>query len=201
MLIQSISCHPLLQCFGFCSYWAIFYVFDWISLYRNLAQRTRCWWPVPLCRTALRNFGIPNNHQLAVYYFCIMLESYIFVHVTISSRVSNHSHVMSCSDFLLRSTGILPFDLYWFYVLARALLHFLDSDKFKSKEQFTEHYKNLSSFDEKEVCCNLWWWWTLVAAMFPWLWTVTCALWRNFEKVIMLVKCYHSYVMSSPIAT
>ncbi|XP_024375943.1 protein CHROMATIN REMODELING 5 isoform X2 [Physcomitrium patens] len=32
-----------------------------------------------------------------------------------------------------------------------ALLHFLDSDKFKSKEQFTEHYKNLSSFDEKEL--------------------------------------------------
>lgn len=75
--------------------------------------------------------------------------------MTISSRVSNHSHVMSCSDSLLRSTSILPFDLYWFCVLARALLHFLDSDKFKSKEQFTEHYKNLSSFDEKEVCCNL----------------------------------------------
>ncbi|XP_024377849.1 protein CHROMATIN REMODELING 5 isoform X3 [Physcomitrium patens] len=32
-----------------------------------------------------------------------------------------------------------------------ALLHFLDSDKFKSKEHFTEHYKNLSSFDEKEL--------------------------------------------------
>lgn len=37
-------------------------------------------------------------------------------------------------------------------LLLRALLHFLDSDKFKSKEHFTEHYKNLSSFDEKEVC-------------------------------------------------
>lgn len=115
-----------------------------------------------------------------------------------SSRVSN---VMSCSDFLLRWTSILPFDLYWFCVLARALLHFLDSDKFKSKEQFTEHYKNLSSFDEKEVCCHLWWQWTLVAEIFAWLWIVICALWRNYKNAILLVKCYHSHVMSSPITT
>ncbi|KAG0616525.1 hypothetical protein M758_5G122400 [Ceratodon purpureus] len=32
-----------------------------------------------------------------------------------------------------------------------ALLHFLDSDKFNNKEQFTEHYKKLSLFDEKEL--------------------------------------------------
>ena len=38
---------------------------------------------------------------------------------------------------------MLPFDLYWIYVLVRALLYFLDSDKLKSKEQFTEHILDL----------------------------------------------------------
>jgi chromodomain-helicase-DNA-binding protein 1 len=32
-----------------------------------------------------------------------------------------------------------------------ALLHFLDPEKFRSKDEFTEKYKNLSSFDEKEL--------------------------------------------------
>ncbi|KAL2653867.1 hypothetical protein R1flu_021995 [Riccia fluitans] len=32
-----------------------------------------------------------------------------------------------------------------------ALLHFLDSEKFRSKEDFTEKYKNLNSFDDKEL--------------------------------------------------
>ena len=33
----------------------------------------------------------------------------------------------------------------------RALLHFLDTDKFKNKEDFIQNYKNLSSFNETEV--------------------------------------------------
>ena len=33
----------------------------------------------------------------------------------------------------------------------RALLHFLDGEKFKSKDDFVERYKNLNSFDEVEV--------------------------------------------------
>lgn len=33
----------------------------------------------------------------------------------------------------------------------RALLHFLDHDKFKSKDDFVQNYKNLSSFNENEV--------------------------------------------------
>lgn len=33
----------------------------------------------------------------------------------------------------------------------RALLHFLDPDKFKSKDDFVQNYKNLSSFNENEV--------------------------------------------------
>jgi hypothetical protein len=52
--------------------------------------------------------------------------------------------------------------LCWF-LDPRALLHFLDPEKFRSKDEFTEKYKNLSSFDEKEVCfsisdhfCGLW---------------------------------------------
>jgi hypothetical protein len=52
--------------------------------------------------------------------------------------------------------------LCW-YLDPRALLHFLDPEKFRSKDEFTEKYKNLSSFDEKEVCssisdhfCGLW---------------------------------------------
>ncbi|XP_027343155.1 protein CHROMATIN REMODELING 5-like [Abrus precatorius] len=32
-----------------------------------------------------------------------------------------------------------------------ALLHFLDPDKFKSKDEFVENYKNLSSFNENEL--------------------------------------------------
>ncbi|CAL5201967.1 unnamed protein product [Lathyrus oleraceus] len=32
-----------------------------------------------------------------------------------------------------------------------ALLHFLDSDKFKSKDEFVQNYKNLSSFNENEL--------------------------------------------------
>ncbi|KAG5064610.1 hypothetical protein JHK85_005793 [Glycine max] len=46
-----------------------------------------------------------------------------------------------------------------------ALLHFLDPDKFRSKDEFVQNYKNLSSFNENEVsllnivvelkkCCN-----------------------------------------------
>ena len=37
------------------------------------------------------------------------------------------------------------------FVSHRALLHFLDPDKFKSKDDFIYNYKNLSSFDENEV--------------------------------------------------
>lgn len=37
------------------------------------------------------------------------------------------------------------------YDLNRALLHFLDHDKFKSKDDFIQNYKNLSSFNENEV--------------------------------------------------
>lgn len=33
----------------------------------------------------------------------------------------------------------------------RALLHFLDPDKFRSKDDFVQKYKNLSSFNETEV--------------------------------------------------
>ncbi|KAK2631144.1 hypothetical protein EUGRSUZ_L03337 [Eucalyptus grandis] len=33
----------------------------------------------------------------------------------------------------------------------RALLHFLDPDKFKSKDDFVQNYKNLSSFNENEL--------------------------------------------------
>lgn len=33
----------------------------------------------------------------------------------------------------------------------RALLHFLDPEKFKSKDDFVQNYKNLSSFNENEV--------------------------------------------------
>lgn len=40
-------------------------------------------------------------------------------------------------------------------LLLRALLHFLDSEKFNNKDQFTEHYKKLSLFDEKEVCVHV----------------------------------------------
>jgi chromodomain-helicase-DNA-binding protein 1 len=31
------------------------------------------------------------------------------------------------------------------------LLHFLDPNKFKSKDEFVQNYKNLSSFHENEV--------------------------------------------------
>lgn len=42
--------------------------------------------------------------------------------------------------------------LAYFYSLSdRALLHFLDPDKFKSKDDFVHNYKNLSSFNEIEV--------------------------------------------------
>lgn len=37
----------------------------------------------------------------------------------------------------------------------RALLHFLDSDKFNSKDEFVQNYKNLSSFNENEVLLHL----------------------------------------------
>jgi hypothetical protein len=39
------------------------------------------------------------------------------------------------------------------FLFCRALLHFLDSEKFRKKEDFVEKYKNLSSreLDETEV--------------------------------------------------
>ena len=42
-------------------------------------------------------------------------------------------------------------DFCFFSKYARALLHFLDSDKFRSKDDFVHNYKNLSSFNEIEV--------------------------------------------------
>lgn len=39
--------------------------------------------------------------------------------------------------------------------LGRALLHFLDPDKFKSKDDFVQNYKNLSSFNEIEVSLGI----------------------------------------------
>lgn len=39
--------------------------------------------------------------------------------------------------------------------LGRALLHFLDPDKFKSKDDFVQNYKNLSSFNEMEVSLEI----------------------------------------------
>lgn len=41
--------------------------------------------------------------------------------------------------------------LFIHFVSPRALLHFLDPDKFKSKDDFVQNYKNLSSFNENEV--------------------------------------------------
>lgn len=37
----------------------------------------------------------------------------------------------------------------------RALLHFLDPDKFRSKDDFVQKYKNLSSFNETEVSLSV----------------------------------------------
>lgn len=37
------------------------------------------------------------------------------------------------------------------HLFCRALLHFLDPDKFRSKDEFVQNYKNLSSFNENEV--------------------------------------------------
>jgi hypothetical protein len=42
-------------------------------------------------------------------------------------------------------------DFCFFSKCARALLHFLDPDKFRSKDDFVHNYKNLSSFNENEV--------------------------------------------------
>lgn len=50
------------------------------------------------------------------------------------------------------------FAYYFLYSLfplfSRALLHFLDPDKFKNKDDFVQNYKNLSSFNESEVGLN-----------------------------------------------
>lgn len=63
------------------------------------------------------------------------------------------------SVFLIQSR-LLPFYhmsfmfLYVFHLFLfpfRALLHFLDPEKFKSKDDFVQNYKNLSSFNENEV--------------------------------------------------
>lgn len=37
----------------------------------------------------------------------------------------------------------------------RALLHFLDANKFSSKDEFVQNYKNLSSFNEIEVLFSI----------------------------------------------
>lgn len=41
--------------------------------------------------------------------------------------------------------------VFIYHTNCRALLHFLDPDKFRSKDEFVQKYKNLSSFNEIEV--------------------------------------------------
>ena len=49
---------------------------------------------------------------------------------------------------ILYMFGVFNISDVWCF---RALLHFLDGEKFKSKDDFVERYKNLNSFDEVEV--------------------------------------------------
>lgn len=57
---------------------------------------------------------------------------------------------MSCISPLQKHEYIHLF--YSLFLLNfRALLHFLDPDKFKNKDDFVQNYKNLSSFNEMEV--------------------------------------------------
>lgn len=60
-------------------------------------------------------------------------------------------------------------------LIFRALLHFLDGEKFRSKEEFVERYKNLNTFDEVEVSK---FWRTLKKQALEFM---------DFELVLMLV--------------
>lgn len=181
----------------------MFNFFDWISFYRNLAQRTRCWWPVPLCRTALRNFGIPNNHQLAVSYFCIMLE--LFYHFIILLFMLFWYMWLSVAGCPIIAMLCLVVILFWGLLASCPLTYIgfvfwpgrfcifliqINSKARNSSQSIIRIWVHLM----RRRCVATFWWRTFVAAIFPWLLLVISALWRNYEKVIMLVKlsllCY-----------
>jgi chromodomain-helicase-DNA-binding protein 1 len=72
----------------------------------------------------------------------------LFVHLLIV-----FSSIVFCfySQFILSKFMVVFSHAFSHWMLDRALLHFLDHDKFRSKEEFIERYKNLSSFNEIEV--------------------------------------------------
>lgn len=79
---------------------------------------------------------------------------YIPLHVPLCASISQHCFLLLPSIYIINTNGLF-FSSYFvsfsYLIFGRALLHFLDHDKFRSKEEFVERYKNLSSFDEIEV--------------------------------------------------
>lgn len=59
------------------------------------------------------------------------------------------SPVQSSSSIFLLTCEYIYIDHS--YNVNRALLHFLDPEKFRNKDVFVQNYKNLSSFNENEV--------------------------------------------------
>lgn len=89
-------------------------------------------------------FQVPSELIWIIFCFIGSKCKYDFndiVFVFFPLMATNHACFLSLYD---------PF----FFELCRALLHFLDPDKFRSKDDFVQNYKNLSSFNENEVCCK-----------------------------------------------
>lgn len=79
---------------------------------------------------------------------------YVCLLIYVLSGYAYYTFVLMQSYQTLRRALVLfrSVHLSYFYSLSdRALLHFLDPDKFKSKDDFVHNYKNLSSFNEIEV--------------------------------------------------
>ncbi|XP_058199193.1 protein CHROMATIN REMODELING 5 isoform X4 [Rhododendron vialii] len=63
----------------------------------------------------------------------------------IADRVGSDSSGVTIPEYLVKWQGLSYAEATW------ALLHFLDPHKFKSKDDFVQNYKNLSSFNEIEL--------------------------------------------------
>lgn len=105
-----------------------------------------------------------------VNYLCLSLCPNLYLMIFQTSNSLGPLIFYSVTDFF-------AFALFHFYlfILNRALLHFLDPDKFSSKDSFVQNYNNLGSFNETEVeivwnipslMIVLWIWKWLVCLMF-----------------------------------
>lgn len=88
-----------------------------------------------------------ENKRNCWFFFCNDLWASMRLLLTVNKILRKQEAVICYYWYQCYSSFCLFATLFCY----RALLHFLDHEKFKSKDDFVQNYKNLSSFNENEV--------------------------------------------------